>query len=226
MLSDSTTFATATAYLGEAWTSVQSTLSTSDSSAAQYNMAAFRTYVRSVVGTDVDANDTLADSSRTIELSLPSVIGNSLNTIATSLNTYTQSQQAGVGVRAYYGSSVAWTDGFRGLWRSALAEELICRIGTFTRGVSIWTFAADKSIQLDTAMALKVVSLDPSSSIVVNITMTTAAGTHYLATARIPVGSTAGTLINLAGGPGKYNGVASFVVSGGTNTDQLELWLV
>ena len=75
-------------------------------------------------------------------------------------------------------------------------------------------------------MALKVVTLDPSSSIVVNITMTTAAGTNYLATARIPVGSTAGTLINLAGGPGKYNGVASFVISGGTNTDQLELWLV
>ena len=67
MLSDSTTFATATAYLGEAWTSVQSTLSTSDSSAAQYNMAAFRTYVRSVVGTDVDANDTLADLANTME---------------------------------------------------------------------------------------------------------------------------------------------------------------
>lgn len=226
-LSNPSTFKSATDYLGVAYTAILTALDSQVSSSALSATANFRTAVRTnVVAADTDDNDNLADVARAIELTIPSTIGDSLNSAADGLEAYCQAQFL-TSMREYFKESITnWTDGFRSLWRHARAEELVCRLGTLARGASVWAYTQDHVTVLDTAMELRVVTVNVASDIVVNLTMTTESGVNQLATARVPAGSVAGLRVPLVGGPAKYVSVSAITITGGTNTDNIEVWLV
>ena len=188
-----------------AYTAILTALDSQVSSSALSATANFRTAVRTnVVAADTDDNDNLADVARAIELTIPSTIGDSLNSAADGLEAYCQAQFL-TSMREYFKESITnWTDGFRSLWRHARAEELVCRLGTLARGASVWAYTQDHVTVLDTAMELRVVTVNVASDIVVNLTMTTESGVNQLATARVPAGSVAGLRVPLVGGPAKY----------------------
>jgi hypothetical protein len=96
-----------------------------------------------------------------------------------------------------------WTDNFRTLWRNTVSQELVVRLGTVQKAAGssgTWSaFSADKSIELDTAMLIKIkADLEVADvpvgieNMPITLTVLDSDGNPYVSTVNIPVGSLAG----------------------------------
>lgn len=165
---------------------------------------------------EFDNARTLISTARNVEVNLPVSLNSQFSSICTGLNTFYFSQY-GEFFRTYFADAYStgdystdnvsplpvWTDNFRTLWRNTINQELVVRLGTVQKAAGssgAWgAFTADKSVELNTAMLIKIKSDLEVADVPVGIenmpitlTVLDADGNSYVSTVNIPVGSLAG----------------------------------
>ncbi len=176
----------------------------------------------------------LITTSRSAETNLAATLNNIVPPVCTSLNNFYTSQY-GARFRTYFKdvyvadpAAEIWTEAFRSLWRRALTEELVVRLGTVTKTTGTWgAFAADKTIQLNSFLELRTTAAIGLTAIPVAVNMVRADGVTSLVTITIPAG-TGATAFDLTNTTySTYSGIDTVTISNsyGTNGDEFEFWV-
>ena len=197
---------------------------------------------------EFDNARTVINTARTSEKNLPAQINTQFASICASLNTFYNSQY-GSKFKTYFanvynsglydtdlGASAlpVWTDNFRTLWRNTISEELVVRLGTVTKTAGSWgSFTADKSIELDSSLIIKLksnlVTLPVGADVMpITLALTDAAGSAYVATVNVPSGSTAESTHSITtAAKTKFASVQSVTISNSyaDNGDIIEVWV-
>lgn len=176
----------------------------------------------------------LISQSRTVETNLSTTLNNIVVPICNSLNSF-YTAQYGSRFRTYFKDVYVddptlsiWTENFRTLWRRALVEELVVRLGTVEKTAGSWgTFTSDKTISLDTALELRTTASIGSTAIPVAVYMTKASGSSELVTLTIPAGTGITSLDLTTTATTKFNGIDSVTISNSYGIDGtiFEFWV-
>jgi len=176
----------------------------------------------------------LISQSRTVETNLSTTINNIVVPICTSLSSF-YGAQYGARFRTYFKdvyvsdpNASIWTDDFRTLWRRALTEELVVRLGTIAKSGASWgSFTADKSISLDSSLELRTTASIGSTAIPVAVYMTKSVGASELVTLTIPAGTGVTTFDLTTTSTTKFNGIESVTISNtyGVDGTTFEFWV-
>ena len=165
---------------------------------------------------------------RTAETGLTKRLSDSLVASAVAAETYIQAQK-GVKFRDWFKTGVTWNAGFRALWRYAMREEIIVRLGTLSRGSSAFasysetsptTIAIDSLLELRTASDAAIGAAD----IILTLVCQKANGSTELATITVPALTPANTAFPV-NTTSKYKRIVSITATGGTSGDDLEVWV-
>lgn len=176
----------------------------------------------------------LINQTRTVELNLSTTLNNIVVPICTSLNSF-YTAQYGSRFRTYFKdvyvsdpTDSIWTEDFRGLWRRALAEELVVRLGSIAKSGASWgSLIADKTISLDSSLELRTMASIGSTAIPVAVYLTKSAGTSELVTLTIPAGTGVTSFDLTSTTTTKFNGVESVTISNSYGIDgtTFEFWV-
>lgn len=176
----------------------------------------------------------LINQTRTVELNLSTTLNNIVVPICTSLNSF-YTAQYGSRFRTYFKdvyvsdpTDSIWTEDFRGLWRRALAEELVVRLGSIAKSGASWgSLTADKTINLDSSLELRTMASIGSTAIPVAVYLTKSAGTSELVTLTIPAGTGVTSFDLTSTTTTKFNGVESVTISNSYGVDgtTFEFWV-
>ncbi len=176
----------------------------------------------------------LINQSRTVELNLATTLNNVVVPICTSLNSF-YTAQYGSRFRTYFKdvyvadpTAEIWTEDFRTLWRRALAEELVVRLGDVAKSGASWgSFTADKTITLDSSLELRTLASIGSTAIPVAVYLTKSSGTSELITLTIPAGTGVTSFDLTSTTTTKFNGVESVTISNSYGVDgtTFEFWV-
>lgn len=129
-------------------------------------------------------------------------------------------------------------DAFRTLWRRAMNEELIVRVGSLTKGSGTWpgSLTSDQAITLATGLAIHGVVGNATYS--VELTLTNSAGNSETVTVTIPANfntrktSSPDSPISVVGTSGStrslYSAITAIAITGGNASgndgDIIEIW--
>lgn len=176
----------------------------------------------------------LINQTRTVELNLSTTLNNIVVPICTSLNSF-YTAQYGSRFRTYFKdvyvsdpTDSIWTEDFRGLWRRALAEELVVRLGSIAKSGASWgSLTADKTISLDSSLELRTMASIGSTAIPVAVYLTKSAGTSELVTLTIPAGTGVTSFDLTSATTTRFNGVESVTISNSYGVDgtTFEFWV-
>ena len=176
----------------------------------------------------------LINQSRSVELNLATTLNAVVVPICSSLSNFYNTQY-GSRFRTYFKDAYVddptaeiWTEDFRALWRRALTEELVVRLGTITKSGASWgSFSADKTISLDSALELRTTASIGSTAIPVAVYLTKSSGSSELVTLTIPAGTGVTSFDLTSATTTKFNGVDSVTISNtyGTSGDIFEFWV-
>lgn len=176
----------------------------------------------------------LINQTRTVELNLSTTLNNIVVPICTSLNSF-YTAQYGSRFRTYFKdvyvsdpTDSIWTEDFRGLWRRALAEELVVRLGSVAKSGASWgSLTADKTISLDSSLELRTMASIGSTAIPVAVYLTKSAGTSELVTLTIPAGTGVTSFDLTSTTTTRFNGVESVTISNSYGVDgtTFEFWV-
>jgi hypothetical protein len=176
----------------------------------------------------------LINQTRTVELNLSTTLNNIVVPICTSLNSF-YTAQYGSRFRTYFKdvyvsdpTDSIWTEDFRGLWRRALAEELVVRLGSIAKSGASWgSLTADKTISLDSSLELRTMASIGSTAIPVAVYLTKSAGTSELVTLTIPAGTGVTSFDLTSTTTTRFNGVESVTISNSYGVDgtTFEFWV-
>ena len=176
----------------------------------------------------------LINQTRTVELNLSTTLNNIVVPICTSLNSF-YTAQYGLRFRTYFKdvyvsdpTDSIWTEDFRGLWRRALAEELVVRLGSIAKSGASWgSLTADKTISLDSSLELRTMASIGSTAIPVAVYLTKSAGTSELVTLTIPAGTGVTSFDLTSATTTRFNGVESVTISNSYGVDgtTFEFWV-
>jgi hypothetical protein len=176
----------------------------------------------------------LINQARAVELNISTTLNNIVVPICTSLNSF-YTAQYGSRFRTYFKdvyvsdpTSSIWTEDFRRLWRRALAEELVIRLGSIAKSGASWgSFTADKTISLDSSLELRTLASIGSTAIPVAVYLTKSAGTSELITLTIPAGTGVTSFDLTSTTTTKFNGVESVTISNSYGVDgtTFEFWV-
>jgi hypothetical protein len=176
----------------------------------------------------------LINQTRTVELNLSTTLNNIVVPICTSLNSF-YTAQYGSRFRTYFKdvyvsdpTDSIWTEDFRGLWRRALAEELVVRLGSIAKSGASWgSLVADKTISLDSSLELRTMASIGSTAIPVAVYLTKSAGTSELVTLTIPAGTGVTSFDLTSATTTRFNGVESVTISNSYGVDgtTFEFWV-
>ena len=176
----------------------------------------------------------LINQTRTVELNLSTTLNNIVVPICTSLNSF-YTAQYGSKFRTYFKdvyvsdpTDSIWTEDFRGLWRRALAEELVVRLGSIAKSGASWgSLTADKTISLDSSLELRTMASIGSTAIPVAVYLTKSAGTSELVTLTIPAGTGVTSFDLTSTTTTRFNGVESVTISNSYGVDgtTFEFWV-
>ena len=176
----------------------------------------------------------LINQTRTVELNLSTTLNNIVVPICTSLNSF-YTAQYGLRFRTYFKdvyvsdpTDSIWTEDFRGLWRRALAEELVVRLGSIAKSGASWgSLTADKTISLDSSLELRTMASIGSTAIPVAVYLTKSAGTSELVTLTIPAGTGVTSFDLTSTTTTRFNGVESVTISNSYGVDgtTFEFWV-
>ena len=219
--------AISTAY-GTADANLQSILATTGSVAQAEITTARQTVFEQTTDADFDKANTWTAAIRATELSLTNTITPILNSAVKAIEAYYVGQYA-TKTRIYFKTGVTWTDAFRALWRRVMNEELIVELGSITNSAGTWGSytTSGKSIALNTALECRVTSAATTTVLMtVNIVLGRADSTSQLLTFTIPVGTAVNTVIHLTNSTtSTWTNVVSLSVTGGSASDQLQIWV-
>jgi hypothetical protein len=176
----------------------------------------------------------LINQARAVELNISTTLNNIVVPICTSLNSF-YTAQYGSRFRTYFKdvyvsdpTSSIWTEDFRGLWRRALAEELVIRLGSIAKSGASWgSFTADKTISLDSSLELRTLASIGSTAIPVAVYLTKSAGASELITLTISAGTGVTSFDLTSTTTTKFNGVESVTISNSYGVDgtTFEFWV-
>ena len=221
------------------------TLNTTDLTWSEYPAASSTQSLLREVRAGFDNTDNRSDSeytniqslinqSRTVELNLSTTLNNVVVPICTSLNSF-YTAQYGARFRTYFKdvyvndpTATIWTEDFRTLWRRALAEELVVRLGSVAKSGASWgSFSADKTITLDSSLELRTTASIGSTAIPVAVYLTKSSGTSELITLTIPAGTGVTSFDLTSTATTKFNGVESVSISNSYGVDgtTFEFWV-
>lgn len=179
-----------------------------------------------------DSIDTAQQSSNTLQQAFLDSIPTALNTYVLAETLRLQSTTGGqVSFRTWYdGTTTAklavWSSGFARLWARVRQEELVRKIGSITKSSGSWT-PTNPSIPLDVASKLefRAGSTIGGSDITVTATCYTVLGTSIPIGVTVPAGTTIGTRFAIASPSGTAFVNATLSATGGTNADEVDLWV-
>jgi len=168
----------------------------------------------------------LINQTRTVELNLSTTLNNIVVPICTSLNSF-YTAQYGSRFRTYFKdvyvsdpTDSIWTEDFRGLWRRALTEELVVRLGSIAKSGASWgSLISDKTISLNSSLELRTMASIGSTAIPVAVYLTKSAGTSELVTLTIPAGTGVTSFDLTSTTTTKFNGVESVTISNSYGVD-------
>lgn len=176
----------------------------------------------------------LITQSRSIETNLPNTLNNILTPICNSINSFYTSQY-GSRFRTYFKdvyvadpAAEIWTEDFKKVWRRALNEELVVRLGTVEKSAGTWgSFTSDKSIVLDSSLELRTTASIGSTAIPIAVYMTKSVGSSELITLTIPAGTGVTSFDLTTTTTTKFTGIESVTISDsyGTNGTIFEFWV-
>jgi hypothetical protein len=211
--------------LGAADAAIQTQIDITNTSSALYMLTAARGIgYEYASASDFDNMFTFVTVMRNTEKSMTTVFQPTINTVAKSLDTYSIAVN-GAKLRVQYRTGVTWTTAFKALWRRALSEEIMVRLGSGTKASNAWgSFTADQSISL--ASSLEVRSnpnaVIGSAAISLTIVLNGPSSSTSTQTVTIPANTVANTAFPLTG---TWLSVASVTATGGTNADEYEIWV-
>jgi hypothetical protein len=197
---------------------------------------------------EFDNARTVISTARSTELNLPTSINSQFSSICAALNSF-YTNQYGAKFKTYFADVYAtgqydtdlggsalpvWTDNFRTLWRNTIGEELIVRLGSVTKTAGSWgSFVADKSIELDTALIVKIKQTlatvaAGTDSMPVTIALNDSAANAYVSTVNIPLGAAAENTYSITTTTkSTFASIQTVTISNsyGDNGDIVEFWV-
>ena len=189
---------------------------------------------------EVDAAMTLANAMRVIEkgllVGMKGLVSSAAQAIQTSVATATGTATT---VKTQFKATMAsttavdWSDSFRDLWRFAMKEELVVPVFDYKKAAGTWgavTTLRKADCTIASALELRVVKCAAAADITITqIVFTTATGTvtknYNGSTAWVVKNADEGTAVTLDSGSTKYIGITSLTCTGGTDDDQLQVWV-
>lgn len=149
-----------TSNLGDGYKSVLETVDTTDNTDALYCVAQARQHaMENMAQNEYDYAAPLLNAFRAVEKTLDTSIQVMFNSVCLALDKYSKAVYSGKSFRVKWDSTAPgvnnpfFTPSFRRLWRDAMDQELIVKIGTVTKASSIWANSIVSVYELDDVVA-------------------------------------------------------------------------
>jgi hypothetical protein len=226
-LTDAADIQTISNALGLADTALQANLDlTNGASSSSYMKTARETVRTDATDATIDNGLTLLTAMRKTETGLASAVATTLVGSCKALDAFSIAQ-TGAKLRISFKTGVTWSNAFCALWRRAMSEEMIVRIGVVTDASGTWALTDPSSVAivLDSALEIRIPATIGSAAITANFVLLKASSVSELVSITIPAGTVGGTVIPIKGGSGKWQSVSSVGVTGGTSGDVFEVWV-
>jgi hypothetical protein len=173
----------------------------------------------------------LAESMRLNETSMVDSLRDSLSLSVGAIDNYFR-QTFEIGMREYYDGSdashtVPWNDMFRQLWRREMNQELVIRLATAVKTGGIWVVnVVAPGIELPSGLEVRAdVNIGPGN-ISLTIGLTTELEEDVNVGMLVAANTEAGTSTTITHGVlSLFTDLRTLDVSGGTNGDELSIWV-
>lgn len=149
-----------TSNLGDGYKSVLETVDTADNTDALFCVAQARQYaMENMAQNEYDYAAPLLNAFRAVEKTLDTSIQTMFNSVCVALDKYSKAVYSGKSFRVKWDSTAPgvnnpfFTPSFRRLWRDAMGQELIVKIGTVTKASSVWANSIVSVYELDDVVA-------------------------------------------------------------------------